>query len=100
MAAPLRRLFDCEKLPSKLYPLSKLRRQRVLGKDVKRDPLQAEEQGRLDHGEGLLQPVPAGHHSQVHDLRRPPAPACRSGRVTEQTGGGGGGISTHELKDT
>lgn len=38
-------LFDCENLPSKLYPFSKVRRQRVLGKDVKRDPLQAEEQG-------------------------------------------------------
>lgn len=40
-----RRSCDCENLPGKLYPFSKVRRQRVLGKDVKRDPLQAEEQG-------------------------------------------------------
>lgn len=45
MAALLRWLFDRENLPSKLYPFSKLRRQRVLGEDVKRDPLEAEEQG-------------------------------------------------------
>lgn len=64
---------------------------------MERDPLQAEEEGRFDHGEGLLQPIPAGHHSQVHDLRRPPASACRSGGVTGQTGGEEG-VSTHDLK--
>lgn len=91
---PLSSIREGESTPSllsdgqKLYPFCKLWRQRVLGKDVKGDPLQAEEEGGFDHGEGLLQPVPTGHHRQVHDLWRPPASACRSSRIAEQTGEG------------
>lgn len=38
---------------------------------MKVDPLQAKEQRRLDHDEGLIQTVPAGYHGQVHDLLHP-----------------------------
>lgn len=38
----------------------------VLGEDVQVEALDAEKHGGLDHGEGLLQPVAAGYHRQVH----------------------------------
>lgn len=40
--------------------------QLVLGEDVQVEALDAEKYGGLDHGEGLLQPVAAGYHRQVH----------------------------------
>lgn len=40
--------------------------QLVLGEDVQVEALDAEKHGGLDHGEGLLQPVAAGYHRQVH----------------------------------
>lgn len=61
----------CMKPAEDPYPLCKLWRQRVLSKNVKLDPLEAEQEGRFDHGEGLVQTIPTGHHSQMHDLLRP-----------------------------
>ena len=53
------------------YPFFKLRGQRVLSKNVKHDPLEAEQEGWFDHGEGLVQTIPTGHHGQVHHVLRP-----------------------------
>lgn len=43
----------------------------IFCKDVQMEALDAEEHSRLNHGESLLQPLPAGHHSQVHGRFRP-----------------------------
>lgn len=43
----------------------------IFCKDVQMEALDAEEHSRLNHGERLLQPLPAGHHSQVHGRFRP-----------------------------
>ena len=59
------------------YPFLKVGSQRVLGEDVELDLLDAEQEGRLDHGEGLLQTVPTGHHRQVHDLLDASSPPHR-----------------------
>lgn len=69
------------------YPFFKLWSQRVLSKNVKLDPLEAEQEGRFDHGEGLVQTIPTGHHSQVHDLPCPRALGHRPGHVTKHTEG-------------
>lgn len=45
--------------------------QLVLGENVQVEALDAEKHGRLDHGKGLLQPVAAGYHRQVHGRLRP-----------------------------
>lgn len=45
--------------------------QLVLGEDVQVEALDAEKHGGLDHGEGLLQPVAAGDHRQMHGRLRP-----------------------------
>lgn len=54
---------------------------------MKRDPLDAEQEGRFDHGEGLVQTIPTGHHSQVHDLLCSRALGHRPGHVTKHTEG-------------
>lgn len=64
------------------YLFFKLWSQRVLSKNVKRDLLEAEQEGRFDHGEGLIQAIPTGHHSQMHDLLHPGASCHRSGDMT------------------
>lgn len=49
-----------------LHLLIELGLQRVLREDVKAHLPVAEEHGRLEHDQRLLQPVAAGHHSQVN----------------------------------
>lgn len=41
----------------------------IFRKDVQMKKLDAEQHRRLDHGESLLQPLPTGHHSQMHGGR-------------------------------
>lgn len=43
--------------------------QLIFSKDVQVEVPNAENHGRFDHGERLLQPPPTGHHSQVHGGR-------------------------------
>lgn len=56
------------KLP---YLFLKTWHQGVLSKNVKLYLLQAEQQGRFDHSEGLVQTIPTSYHGQVHDLLSP-----------------------------
>lgn len=48
----------------------------IFSKDVQVEALDAEKHRGFDHGEGLLQPLPAGHHRQVHGGLRPPLNAA------------------------
>lgn len=41
----------------------------IFCKDVQMEGLDAEQHPRFDHGEGLLQPLPTGHHGQMHGGR-------------------------------
>ena len=50
--------------------------QPLLSEDVQPERPGAEQDGRLHHGEGLLHPVAAGNHRQVHAGR--PGPAGRT----------------------
>lgn len=38
----------------------------IFSEDVQVEVSDAEKDGRLDHGQGLFQPVSTGHHSEVH----------------------------------
>lgn len=69
------------------HPFRKLRGQRLLCKNVKFDLLDAEQEGRFDHGKSLVQTIPTGHHSQVHDLLDPRALGHGSSRVTPRSTG-------------
>lgn len=64
------------------YLFLKLRGQRVFCKNVEGDLLDTEQESRFDHGKGLIQTIPTGHHSQVHDLLRPCALGHRTSHVT------------------
>lgn len=52
--------------PLPVHLLIKLGLQRVFREDVKVHLPVAEQHGRLEHDQGLLQPIATGHHGQVH----------------------------------
>ena len=50
----------------------------ILSEDVQVEGLDSEKHSRFDHGERLLQPLPTGHHSQVHGRLGSPLNAMTS----------------------